>query len=203
MGMLRKSGIVTLLVMLFGTMFACAHMTGANPGRAESGATGPLYTAYNMWYEHPENVSSVNYHRGAMIPAGTPVSDARASARRIKFTTANGVFTIAYSEKYHPGMTAEAFKNRMLTNKDFAQLTAGMSPAEIECIKTGTVQPGVSKACVLVAYGYPPEHVTPSLDQNMWMYWQDRFRRTAVNFNEAGRTIGAATPVQNTRARSN
>jgi hypothetical protein len=89
----------------------------------------------------------------------------------------------------------------MFTSKNFDQLTARMSPSEIACVKAGAIKAGVSKACVLVTFGYPPEHVTPSLDNNVWNYWENRFGEVAVTFNAEGRTTGEPEAVHNTRPR--
>ena len=46
---------------------------------------GTLYTAYNIWYEHPTKIYSTNYQRGAMIPAGTAVTIVDISRRTVEF----------------------------------------------------------------------------------------------------------------------
>ena len=40
----------------------------------------------------------------------------------------------------------------------------------------------MSKAGVLVAIGYPPDHATPSLDANEWIYWRNKMFRFGVQF---------------------
>ena len=49
-------------------------------------------------------------------------------------------------------------------------------------IKNGTVAAGMRKDAVLAAYGYPPSHMTPSLEADTWHYWKDRYRRMIVHF---------------------
>jgi len=204
--MLRKSTVVALLTVMLGVLFACSHNQEGKPGRAESPktaareATGPRYTAYNLWYERPEALSCINYQRGAIIPAGTRVNNVEARGHKIRFMTADGgAYTVTFNAKYHPGLSVVDFEGRMFTSKDFDQLTAQMSPAEIDCIKAGAIKAGVSKACVLATYGYPPEHITPSLNSNRWIYWENRFRQEAVNFDAEGRTTGPTEPAQSGR----
>lgn len=60
--------------------------------------------------------------------------------------------------------------------------------AERKNIKNGTIAVGMSKDAVVMAYGYPPSHKTPTLDSNMWTYWRDRFRRVFVYF-ENGKVV--------------
>jgi hypothetical protein len=54
---------------------------------------------------------------------------------------------------------------------------------ELKAIKTGEVKPGMTKAAVIVAIGYPPKHKTPSLESDHWRYWQNRFGTFLVNFD--------------------
>jgi len=111
---------------------------------------------------------------------------------KVVFTTSDNSteYVINFTPKYHPGITLEQFRDRLFTNKTFDQLVRGFSKKEIEGIRSGQIVPGMSKKAVLVAYGYPPEHVTGSLDMNLWTYWSNRFKKTAVNFDKSGHTTG-------------
>jgi hypothetical protein len=40
----------------------------------------------------------------------------------------------------------------------------------------------MSKKAVLAAIGYPPQHVTPSLEGNDWTYWSNLFNRFVIHF---------------------
>ncbi|MBM3346015.1 MAG: outer membrane protein assembly factor BamE [Betaproteobacteria bacterium] len=54
--------------------------------------------------------------------------------------------------------------------------------SERTTIMEGQVEPGMSKAAVLRALGYPPKHQTPSLSGNEWTYWRNRVTRFVVRF---------------------
>lgn len=45
----------------------------------------------------------------------------------------------------------------------------------------------LSKKGVKMALGYPAKHRTPSLDDNTWTYWRDRYRTTVIIFNSKGK----------------
>ena len=49
-----------------------------------------------------------------------------------------------------------------------------LSPEEQDHIEKGTVGGGMTKEAVLMAYGYPPSHRTPSLSMDTWTYWTGR-----------------------------
>ena len=141
------------------------------------------FTAYNLWYEHPEKVYSTGYEKGAMIPAGSAVSQVKVSRKKVSFVDGSGTrFTVIFNAKHHPGLNSEQFADRLLTSKNFAELTQGMSAKEVEAIKKGEVHAGMSKAAVLAAVGYPPEIRTAKTDLDTWTYWRDRFRTYTVTF---------------------
>ena len=48
----------------------------------------------------------------------------------------------------------------------------------------GQVIVGMTKAETILAYGYPPTHVTPTTDLNQWTYWVNRWNRIVVNFED-------------------
>jgi len=63
----------------------------------------------------------------------------------------------------------------------------GLSKKDQEGIKTGKALTGMSKLGVRVALGHPAPHRTPSLKQNQWIYWRDRYRTMVVQFDENGK----------------
>ena len=162
------------------------------PGKATSGQK--IYTAYNIWFEKPERIWSINYKKGAIIPAGTQVRDVEimTTNRRHKaiiFTTVKEkkVFSIFWIKKYHPGKTIQQFEKSLFTTKKFDDLTSGMSEDEIVAIKKGEIVKGMNKKAVLVCYGPPPEHATFRQEHNVWAYWTSKFIRKKIFFDDNGR----------------
>lgn len=85
-----------------------------------------------------------------------------------------------YQEK-HMGIGIEAYIERILAAEPvdlgkFGQL-------DRQGIREGKALPGMSKDGVLTALGIPPTHKTPTLDENRWTYWKDRFRTLVVEFD--------------------
>ncbi len=162
-----------------------------------------VYTAYNIWYEpgKENTLWCINYKTGDIIPAGTAVKEvslSRAVAGRkagaeplaVSFITVNDgqKYWVNINQKFHPGKTIHDYIDLMFTKKTFDELTSGFSEDEIEAIREGVVKTGMSKEAVLAAYGYPPEHKTPDPESNEWVYWINRFRSKAINFDDNGRT---------------
>lgn len=173
----------------------------AGAGLAPAQDAGKLYTKCNIWHEESE-ISSINYKKGAIIAAGTEVKDVKAiekgklrKVQFLQFTLAKdgATFAIEFEPKYNPGMTVHDLKDRFFSEKDFAALTKGFTATEIDCIKKGILKEGMSKAAVLVAYGTPPPHKTPSLESNVWTYWRARMAEKKVYFDDKGKTQGGKT----------
>jgi hypothetical protein len=56
-------------------------------------------------------------------------------------------------------------------------------------ISNGKADKGMSKKGVQMALGYPASHRTPSLKDNVWTYWQDRYRTKVIVFNTKGKVV--------------
>lgn len=146
------------------------------------------YTKANIWYEHPNNILSTNYHRGEILPIGTKIKIHAIKGERIQFTPEGSaqMFTIINDKKTSTISTEELF-NRYLSTEavqagvgDYYQATE----ADRENIKKGIVALGMSRKAVLMAYGYPPTHKTPLLTSDVWYYWYARLHKVNVYFKD-------------------
>ena len=186
--------VLGLLTLLPGCTREGVKMSTEQPLRVED--QGKLYTAYNLWYEKPERMFAINYGRGSMIPAGTRVAAVRVHRSRKRPTitfsrVADGDgYTIFFRPQFFPGVTIEEFKDRLFTDKPIEEQTAGLTQSEISAIREGRLVEGMRREAVLITRGYPPSHYTPSLDENTWYYWENRFVKEAVRFDTDGRTLG-------------
>ncbi len=175
-------------------------LISANAAFAES----RLYTAHNVWFEPGKETRlyCINYKTGLVIPAGTEVKDVKltrspfargAHSRRqaITFVTAhdNRRYFVQFRKKFHPGKTIYDYMNTMFTEKPFTTLTYGLSQNEIDAIRKGSIVLGMSKRAVIISFGYPPEHYTPSLKYNIWTYWMNRFKSKKFYFDDNGETV--------------
>ncbi len=187
-----KQRICKTIAVFFLIMVGFVFLTAPVPGQAASGQK--IYTAYNIWFEKPERIWSINYKKGAIIPAGTQVRDVeiittnrRHKAIIFKTSKENKAFSIFWIKKYHPGKTIQLFKKALFTTKKFDELTSGMTKNEIAAIKKGEIVKGMNKKAVLVCYGPPPEHATFRQEHNVWTYWTSKFIRKKVFFDDDGK----------------
>jgi len=192
--------LFSIVIILALTLSSILATTPAVDGKASKvKVEGPLYTAYNIWYEvGKENALwCINYKKGEMIPAGTEIEDVRlvkaeygkiigGGQRAIAFTTVDDgqEYLVNFNQKFHPEQDIEDYMDLMFTEKDYEQLTEGMNEKEIAGIKKGVIKIGMSKEAVLVSYGYPPEHKTTNLNKDVWFYWTSRLVSKAIHFDE-------------------
>jgi|GEM_PF-1924391 len=155
---------------------------------AESSAQ---YTAYNLWFKNPKKISCINYRVGTILPAGSEVSEFSTHLNTIQFRLADGgrEFSIQFHPKFHPGVSIQEFTKRLFVSQPLEKRTKTFSDQEKEMISRGAVESGMSKEAVLVSWGYPPEHHTLSTKANSWLYWRNRFRKNAVEFDNNGKVF--------------
>lgn len=143
------------------------------------------YTKVNVWYEDVKKISTT-YNKGAMIPAGTKVTILSLGRKKVKFCCENESVTCIMRriKKYSIPIKKEAWFKKYFSKVDITKKVNGFTELEKSAIKLGEVYFEMSKAAVLMAYGYPPSHVTPMLSSNTWVYWQSKFKRKKIEFED-------------------
>lgn len=159
-----------------------------------------LYTAYNIWYKHQGNlVPIINYKiygnaPGKFLPAGTEITNFGVDNYGLSFKAEGKSFSFSFSSGWHPGQTIESYAKRMVTTKDFKELTAGMTEKEINGVRRGAPVAGMSKDEVIIAFGYPPEHHTKTLKLNRWKFWISRATTMIICFDKNQIAIHCSRP---------
>lgn len=177
---------IMIIVMVVG-MVGCM---GMQPKKE----TAKIYTAYNIWAH--SNMKCINYKYGEIIPVGTELKSIKYILKEkdhseyISLKLVNGKnYVITFNQRWHKGKSMKDYVNYLSTNKTFNELTEGMyvnsieqSDLEIAAIKQGKIVVGMSKEAVLLSYGIPPEHRTPDLKSNKWMYWMNKRKHKLIYF---------------------
>ncbi|MEW5802672.1 MAG: hypothetical protein AB1847_11290 [bacterium] len=185
--------VITLSLCFLGIFSGCATSGRTDlAGESNAVSTNPegrtYYTKVNIWYEDPSRIFSTNYHKGNIIPVGTQVKIRSFRMDQIQFTDESEatVYTLIYMSKYSQVTMKELFDqyfsegNVMAEGGEFTKFTK----EEQDNIKMGTIAEGMCREAVLMAYGYPPKHRTPSLSNNMWTYWNNRFDTVVITFQD-------------------
>ena len=93
----------------------------------------------------------------------------------------HGVFEV---HERRLGISVDEYMELILSPKPVS--LKGFSATDLKGIKKGKASKGMTKKGVMTALGYPAAHETPSLEDNQWKYWRNRFRTVVVEFNSKG-----------------
>ena len=127
-----------------------------------------VYTAYNLWYTDPMQMTSENIQKGELIPFGTEVVLTYMDEEKVCFEINGKKFQILMDDQNME--TVHAFTVRTFTTKNAAELAGPSTAAEFEKMRRGIVSEGMTEAQVLVTYGRPSVARTPNLENNTWIY---------------------------------
>ena len=130
-------------------------------------------------------IGNYNYH--AMIPVNTPVVITKVKKKAIYMTSmVDGTkITFAYNAKNMSPVSSEEYVGYITSPKKTS--LKSLSPIDQKGIKDGKAYVGMSKNGIRIALGYPALHRTPSLEDNIWTYWKNRFATGTVEFDAKGR----------------
>ena len=181
----KKQKFISISLVIF--LMLLFHVPSVHAKKEVAGKT--FYTTANIWYENPAKIYSTNYHRGAIIPVGTKVTIKKVASDEIKFVDERGIgFTVIYLQKHSaPNTTIWNYFDQYFSEENPMRKSGPFekfSKNEKNNIKIGQIKEGMSKSAVLMSYGYPPTHRTPSLESDVWIYWSSRFMKITVYFTD-------------------
>lgn len=167
-------------------LFAASALltTTVRSAEVQAGSSGEVYTLVNLWVEQQKPIPTTNYHKGEIIPLGSKVTAVSADDKTISFVFKGQTLTIQKTKHTHAGMDAVKARTFGASDPLTSDAFKALPEAQRNAVKSGQVIAGMTKAAVLMAYGYPPEHKTPSTEGNCWLYWRDKFRTQSVTFTE-------------------
>jgi hypothetical protein len=184
-----------LLACASPALLACAGSGSGTPHAFDALIASPgVVTLTNL---HPDEARArlfaVNYQQDGLIPVCSEVALLDRNRKRLVFSVkATGK---QYEYYHHEKAAAEPFPDHLARyfgtrcpRDEIAKLPA----IDRQGIEQGKALVGMSKRGVVLAMGYPPKHVTPSLDADRWVYWTNRVNRVAVLFQD-----GRVSSVQN------
>lgn len=148
-----------------------------------------IYTLTNL---HPDlenrRLYSTNYQQTYLMPVCTEVEITKLSKKKMIFRVKDtGIeYEYLWHKKATPGGLNANIEKHFGSDCPQAEI-ATLSKLDQDGIKSGQPAMGMTRRGIIIAMGYPPEHVTPSLDQNLWMYWRNKFARRSVRFDADGK----------------
>lgn len=143
------------------------------------------YTQVTMQYEKGR-FRTTNYRRGVLLPVNTQVELIEITNKdiQLEILPERRKLTIENVAKHTGDNTTQAFAK--LFNKRMLDLSQ-FNKLEREHIQLGRVAKKMRKDAVIAAIGYPPVTETSSTQMNRWVYWNSRYDRFVVHFNDHGK----------------
>jgi len=188
---MQRFSIYTLITLLFSLILTACNTVDT---KETSKIIGQEYfLKVNVWYEplKEKKILSTNYHISKRLNVGEKFKIIDLAGKEIIFSDEEGVeYAIIHHTKYTPISLIELF-NRYFS-KTSVMATGGaftkFTQEEQNNIRNGQIVKGMSKEAVLMSYGYPPEHRTPSLEGDNWIYWESRWSSKTAIF-EKGKLV--------------
>lgn len=184
------TALTTILVILFGLSGCATFSSGPIEGYTNVYLQNNVH-AYTRSAGKTEYFASyANYVQPdsghVVVPVNTAVSIGKWRRGFAITRQDNGqVVYFEYRSGNMGGMSVEEYLN-LITGPKKAYLK-GLSATDRKGIKQGRALVGMTKKGVRIAWGYPARHRTPSLDDDVWTYWRNRWVTKAVTFNSKGK----------------
>lgn len=185
-----KRSFFLCFLIIFGVIFAYSS-TGFASGEY-------VYLKYNIHAQQHRNFYKASYANwtdpgkgNTLFPVNTEVKigkwGGRGGREGFSLTTRDGKkILVEYSPK-NMGMSLQEYIN-LITSPTSVSLK-GLSEKDRYGISLGKALAGMTKNGVMIALGYPAKHRTPSLENNVWIYWKNRFTTKEVIFGQDGKVI--------------
>lgn len=143
-----------------------------------------IYFAQHAFYADHGKHLTTNYHKGTLIPVNTRVKITHLSSSRMNvelLDQGNTEIHIVNMQK-HTKKSMREIQPRMFNTTEVN--LSRFSAENQDGIKNGKITVGMTKDEIIMAYGYPPAHATPSTGANQWTYWKTRHNRIVLNFHD-------------------
>jgi len=180
-----KSSFYNVIVILLTLILAACLTNTKEEDEAAKMIGQDVYLKLNVWYTKPTKIGSTNYHRGTLLNVGEKFKIVNLGRKKIVFTDKDGIKYAIIHYRKHTSINLPQLIDRYFSKTSV--MSAGgaykkFTKNEQKNIRIGQIVTGMSKAAVLMAYGYPPEHRTPSLDSDRWVYWTTKWVSKAATF---------------------
>lgn len=178
-----RSLFLSLALMAF-TMVLAGCASAPPEFASDISEEDTYHTQVGMWADEGVEIIATNYQRGTFIPVNSKARIEEISGDTISFRVpelGDQTFQLVNVPKYTQADMRELF------DRTFARETVDLdefSEEEVDNIREGQLEPGMSKDAVVLARGYPPAHETPDLDVDRWRYWVNRFATNVVVFSD-------------------
>lgn len=172
------------------TFLAACSSTGSSSSAASGLTEGSTMVALvNIHADAGKGrMYALNYQLPMLIPVCSEVTLKDVGEKEIELEYKGRTYSYEW-DKHTRGAgvsLAQNFKEYFGAQCDQQKIDS-LSKVDKEGIRSGQPKIGMSKTGIQFAMGKPPVHATPSLESNTWMYWLNRWKRQAIEFDENGK----------------
>jgi hypothetical protein len=185
----RHIGLIAFSQLLIMIALGCGS---APPKTDQTSLENPLFLQNNIHAQSGSSDTKASYANWTdtgsghiIITVNTPVEIGR--FRRgfsIKNLNDGRIIYFEYNST-NMGMSAQQYIG-LVASPEKVNLDQ-LSEIDQKGIKSGKAFVGMSKAGIKIALGYPATHRTPSLENNSWVYWQNRWKTKVIEFDTEGK----------------
>ncbi|RKI61823.1 hypothetical protein D7X55_22715 [Corallococcus sp. AB049A] len=173
--MLRKN--------VLGAVFALGLLTAM-------GAQAEVLYAQANFLLNKNQLSAVNYRgKGAAIPVGAKVAVLERDNAEVRCKVIDSGLEFRFVTHRSLGKPTNVLFATFFAEQDPAPRIAALTPEEQKQVRAGELARGMSREAVLLTAGPPPPHKTPSLQANIWRYWNSKFSTFEVEFSPEGKVV--------------
>lgn len=176
---------------------ACCVLLAVSPARAQAPGQQPFegYLCCNF-FDDGSWINDINYRseHHKLVPAGTPVKVLGYGRWRINVEIAGRRTSIG--NDYSRTIPLEEWAHRVVVAEDPTRALAGASARVQRAVREARVVPGMTRAQVRMALGWPPLGYNATLDGPLWQYWVNRSYAYQVFWDEKGRVDRVFGPPQ-------
>lgn len=173
-----------LITPLFACLLLWATATAVSAASLQPPPIEPkkgetYYTRHNLWHQNGVSFGT-NYAAGDLVPINSRVKVLAIGRKELIFRVEEGDRVILRNIPKYTKRTVKEIAANLLSPTPIAYDALGEQLARD--IRFGILSRGMTKEQVIMARGYPPQHKTPSLEFDRWVYWSSRMVQRALLF---------------------
>ena len=146
-----------------------------------------VFLGVNVRADDSHLILSANYHEDHLLPAGTEVVISEISDPVVRFQVVAGgeSYVVLNVNRDFMNISMNDLMTRLFSTDD--PLAPGtpfetFTEEEKKNVRSGTLEEGMGRDAVLMAYGYPPGYDHSSLRSDLWIYWDSRWSKKMLSF---------------------
>lgn len=165
-------------------LIASSILFASNSAFADFEVGSTMYTTHGFFTEKGKSYTT-NYRAGICIPRGSKITVIKVTKKYADILVDR--FNIGkvrlFNPVKHSRLSTEMYLNRMLSKKALG--FRKYAKKKRDYIQSCRLSVGMSKNEVIASVGYPPAHVTPTIEMNQWKYWKKRFNTEMLYFSKS------------------